>query len=203
MSTKATEKRPLIARRALDLREQRAQERLAVGDAGEPVGRGGLVGLAKRRRDRAEGPRQPSAEASATAVHARLEVAGGEPLGRLDEAREAPAEGERRERHAQRQRHAAHRDRDERQSRGLVHDRRERPERDSRDQPDRRGHDDQDPRESQHVPNRNGWRGRVRSGRRYGVAAPVGPINAAATGADGAPIRAGALRDKRQRSDGG
>ena len=42
--------RPLVARRALDLGEQGGEERLAVGDAGQPVDRRPVVGVGEGGR---------------------------------------------------------------------------------------------------------------------------------------------------------
>ena len=43
--------RPAVARRALDLGEEARQQRLPVGDAGEPVDGGPVVGVDQGRRD--------------------------------------------------------------------------------------------------------------------------------------------------------
>ena len=84
--------RPLVAGGALDLGEQRREQRLAVGDAGQPVDRRAVVGLGEGAGDRVDGRREPALEAAAARRDRGRVVARGDPLGGLDQADDAEAE---------------------------------------------------------------------------------------------------------------
>ena len=80
--------RSLVAGSALDLGEERGQQGLAVGDAGQPVDRRAVVGVGQRAGDAVDRARRGGPRGRCRGLEPDRVVAGGDPLGRLDEAAE-------------------------------------------------------------------------------------------------------------------
>ena len=78
--------RPLVAAGTLDLGEQFAQQRLAVGDARQSVHRGLVVGIREGHADRVDRAGESAVHAVAASRDGHRVVARREPLHRLDQA---------------------------------------------------------------------------------------------------------------------
>ncbi len=144
--------RALVARGALDLGEQLGQQRLAVGDAGQAVDGGAVIGVGEGRRDDVDRGTESSLEAAPGLRHGHRVVAAGDLLRGLDQAPIADPHdrpGDQRG-HGDADRQGRHCGDD--RSRPVVHPRRgELRVRQEQDPDHDRSHERQDPQQAHHL----------------------------------------------------
>ena len=145
-------KGPLVARCAFDLGEQRREERLSIGDAGQPVDGRAIVCVGERGGDEVDRGTEAGFESAATRRHGDGVVAGGDPLGGLDQPPESQAHHDPGQRRSQGDPDRHGRDPHNGWTRTDVDPRRRELRARQEEDPDRdRSHERQDPQQAHHT----------------------------------------------------